>query len=368
MKRKELVKSARRIVVKVGTRVITHPDGTLDEKQIHHLAAQVSGLKEKGLQVIIVSSGAIGAGMAVLGLKKKPRDISGLQACAAVGQGRLIENYTRAFSKRGYITAQILLTADDLRHRARFLNARNTVFKLLDEGIIPVVNENDTVAIDEIKFGDNDRLSALVTNLAQADLLIILSDISGLYDKEGKVVHRVEKITREIEDLCGQTGSLLGTGGMVTKLEAARIVTRAGEGIIIANGRQRNILKTIFKPEIEGTFFDPHAEKLTARKRWLAFFTRPRGEVVVDKGAQEALAGKGKSLLARGIVAVGGNFQAGDAVDIVVKGGKKFACGLVNYNSEELAKIKGVNTACIHRILGYKKSDEIIHRNNMFII
>ncbi len=368
MKRKELIKNTRRVVIKVGTRVITNEDGTLNDKQIHHLAAQVAGLKEKGLQVIIVSSGAIGAGMAVLGLNKKPCDISGLQACAAVGQGRLIENYTRAFSKRGYVTAQILLTAEDLRQRARFLNARNTVFKLLNEGIIPVVNENDTVAIDEIKFGDNDRLSALVTNLAQANLLIILSDIPGLYDKEGKVISRVAKITREIEDLCGGTGSLLGTGGMVTKLEAARIVTRSGEGIIIANGRQRNILKTIFKPEIEGTFFEPHTEKLAARKRWLAFFTQPRGELVVDKGAREALTDKGKSLLARGIVAIDGNFQAGDAVDIVVKGGKKIACGLVNYNSEELARIKGVNTASIYRILGYKKSDEIIHRNNMFIV
>lgn len=355
------------IVVKIGTNIITYPDGKIDLGQIENLASQVSDLKGNGIRVIIVTSGAIGAGMAELGLKKRPRDISELQMCAAIGQGRLIEAYSQVFKKKGYIVAQILLTSEDLRSRSRFLNARNTMLRLLDRGIIPIVNENDTVAVEEIKFGDNDRLSALVANLVQADLLIVLSDVDGLYDREGHVIQRVSRITKEIEDLCGKSTSILGTGGMKTKLEAARIVTRAGESMIIANGRTPGVLERIFRGEPIGTYFEPHVEGLTARKRWLAFFTKPHGNIIIDRGAEEALIKRGKSLLASGIVEVRGNFKVGDVVNIISQDGKRIACGLVNYSSGELEKIKGLKTSQIQGVLGYKTSDEVVHRNNMSI-
>lgn len=355
------------VVIKIGTRVITHPDGTLDSGQIEGLVSQISSLKEKGMDVIIVTSGAIGAGMAELGLEKRPQDITELQMCAAIGQGRLIEIYSQAFKKKGHIVAQILLTAEDLRSRTRFLNARNTMLRLLEKGVIPIVNENDTVTVEEIKFGDNDKLSALVTNLTQADLLVILSDVDGLYDGKGKVIQKVSRVTKEIEDLCGKTDSILGTGGMQTKLEAARIVTRAGEGMIIANGRKPDVLTEIFKGEPVGTHFEPHVEGLTARKRWLAFFTKPHGNIIIDKGAEEALTQKGKSLLASGITGIKGNFKVGDVVNIVDPNGKKIACGLVNYSSGELEKIKGLRSSEIQKALGYKTSDEVVHRDNMSI-
>lgn len=344
------------IVIKIGTSVITHPDGRLDLNQIENLASQVANLKGKG--IVIVTSGAIGAGMAELGLKRRPQDISELQACAAVGQGRLIEAYNQAFKKKGHIVAQILLTADDLRNRVRFLNARNTMLRLLDEGVIPIVNENDTVAVEEIKFGDNDRLSALITNLVQADLLVILSDVDGLYDNKGRVIERVAHITKEIENLCGRKGSMLSTGGMQTKLEAAKIVTRAGIGMIIANGRKSGVLTGI---ESNGTYFEPHTKGLSAKKRWLAFFTKPHGSIIIDEGAEEALTQKGKSLLASGIIGVKGSFKVGDAVNIISSDGRKIACGLVNYTSSELEKIKGLKTSEIKN----KTSDEVIHRDNM---
>lgn len=346
------------IVIKIGTRVITDTDGRLDLSQIENLVTQISALKVKG--IVVVTSGAIGAGMAELGLKKRPKAIAELQACAAIGQGRLIEAYAQAFKKKGRIAAQILLTADDLRSRIRFLNARNTMLKLLEEGVIPIVNENDTVAVEEIKFGDNDKLSALVTNLVQADLLVVLSDVDGLYNKYGKVVERVTHITKEIEDLCGKA-STMGTGGMRSKLDAAKIVTRAGIGMIIANGRRPGVLTDIGSA---GTYFEPHSEGLSAKKRWLAFFTRPHGSIVVDKGAEEALCRKGRSLLARGITGVKGTFKAGDAVNIIGHDGKKIACGLVNYSSSELERIKGLKSAEIEN----KTTDEVIHRNNMSII
>lgn len=355
---------SKAFVIKIGTSIITHADGKLDLDQIDNLVSQVSGLKGKGVNVVIVTSGAIGAGMAELGLKKRPQDISELQACAAIGQGRLIETYSQAFKKKGYISAQILLTADDLRSRIRFLNARNTMLRLLEEGVIPIVNENDTVAVEEIKFGDNDRLSALVTNLIQADLLIILSDVDGLYDNKGHVVEKVVRVTKEIEELCGKKGSMLATGGMQTKLEAARIVTRAGEGMIIANGKKPDILMDIFKGAGIGTYFEPHTQGLSARKRWLAFFTKPHGSIIVDKGAEDALTQRGKSLLASGITGVKGAFKIGDAVNIISHDGRRIACGLVNYSSTELERIKGLKTAEIKN----KTSDEVIHRNNMSIM
>lgn len=368
MKRIELIKKAKRIVIKVGTRVITHSDGRLDTVQIEKLVNQISGLKQKGLQVIIVTSGAIGAGVARLGLKHRPQDISQLQACAAVGQSQLMQRYSEAFKKANYVVAQILLTAEDLRSRIRYLNARNTVFSLFDEGVIPIVNENDTVVIDEIKFGDNDRLSALVTNLVQADLLIALSDVDGLYNNNGDLIDEVTKITKEVQNWCKGKGTMLSTGGMFTKIEAAKIVTRTGEGMLIANGRNENVIADIFNGKAIGTFFKPQGKGLAGKKRWLAFFTKSQGRIIIDKGAHEALVKKGKSLLASGIVDVKGNFKAGDVVTITESDGAEFAHGLVNYSNEEILKIKGLKTSQIYAVLGQKTHDEVMHRNNIVIL
>ena len=368
MKRTELVKKSKRIVIKIGTRVITDSDGTLDAIQIERLVSQIASLKERGLQVIIVTSGAIGAGIAQLGLKHRPQGLSQLQACAAVGQSQLMQIYNEEFKKRHFVIAQILLTAEDLRSRTRYLNARNTVFSLLDEDVIPIVNENDTVAVDEIKFGDNDRLSALVTNLVQADLLVILSDVDGLYNDRGDLIGEVTKITREIEDWCKKKRTKLGTGGMFTKIEAAKIVTRIGEGMIVANGKRKDVIIDIFSGEHIGTFFEPIGEGLAGKKQWLAFFAKPQGNIIVDKGAHEVLVSKGKSLLAAGIIEIKGNFKVGDIVSVTDSMGTEFARGLVSYSSEEITKIKGLKTSQIHTTLGYKSHDEIIHRNNIVIL
>lgn len=368
MKRQDLIKKAKRIVIKIGTRVITHSDGTLDFAQIEKLAGDIAFLKQKGLQIIIVTSGAIGAGIARFGLNKRPEDLSQLQACAAVGQSELMHRYSEVFKKKGFIVAQVLLTAPDLRSRMRYLNARNTVFSLLERNVIPIVNENDTVGVDEIKFGDNDRLSALVTNLIQADLLVMLSDVSGLYDDKGKLIKEIDKITNGIEKFCKKKETMLSTGGMITKIEAAKIVARAGEATIIANGREENVITDIFRGRNIGTFFSPLGSGLAGKKRWLAFFTKAQGDITIDKGAKEALVKKGKSLLASGVVKVKGNFKIGDVVCVKDLNSQEFARGLVNYSTDEINKIKGLKTSQIHDILGYKIHDEVIHRNNIVIL
>lgn len=372
MKRDKLIKQTKKVVIKIGTRVITHHDGTLDLKQIEKLVRQIALLKDNGLQVIVVTSGSIGAGIAQLGLKKRPRDISQLQSCAAVGQSQLMHTYAELFKRRGFVVAQILLTAEDLRHRVRHLNARNTLFSLLERNVIPIVNENDTVVVDEIRFGDNDRLSALVTNLIQADLLVILTDVDGLYQplSEGKVKHvdSVSRITKEVENWCTKSNGGLGTGGMISKLESVKLVTRTGEGAVIANGRKKDVILDILQGIDVGTYFAPSGSKLASRKRWLAFFTKPHGTLIIDKGAREALVTKGKSLLAIGITGVKGEFKTGDVVVIADNSGNEFARGLVNYNKDEVDKIKGLRTTEIQNVLQYKTYDEVIHCNNIAMI
>lgn len=367
MKRLELIKKTKLVVIKIGTSTITHTDGLLDNPQIKNLARQISDLRKIGKQVIVVTSGAIGAGMAVLELKKRPNDIATLQACAAVGQGKLIETYTQAFKNENMTAAQILFTAEDLRSRHRFLNARNTILKLLERDVVPVINENDTVAVNEIKFGDNDRLSALTANLTQADLLIMLSDVSGFYDKNGQVINTISHISKDIDELCKGKGSALSTGGMKTKLLAAHIVMKAGIGMIIAGGRERDILARVMRGEDAGTFFEPHIDVMSSKKQWIAFFTKTHGSVILDKGAETAVASKGRSLLSSGITEIKGHFGAGDVINIVGFGGNEVGRGLSNYSSEELKKIKGLKTSEIEKILGYKTSDEVIHRDNMSI-
>lgn len=373
--RYEYIKDTKKIVIKIGTGVITDNAGYLDKKQIKGLAEQVVELKRRDFNVTVVSSGAIGCGMGELGLQKRPGTLPELQAVASIGQSKLISTYDSFFKSHGYHAAQILFTREDFENRKRYLNTCNTIHTLFRMNAIPVVNENDTISIDEIAFGDNDELSALVTNLIDADLLIILSSVDGLYDKqpEGEsrahVIPVVEHITHKTKQMAYNSKTLRGVGGMRTKLEAASIVTNAGEKVIIANGRQENVLLKIFQYENIGTLFLPKKEKLTSRKRWIGYSKKSKGSVFVDEGASAALSKKGKSLLASGIVSIEGDFEKGDIVSIC-KGENDgvFARGLTNYSSEEIEKIKGCRASSIHKILGYKSYDEVIHRDNLVLI
>lgn len=372
MNRKDIIKKTRRIVIKIGSAVLAGEghDG-VDESVFSHLAKDVSSVKDKR-EMVIVSSGAIAIGMKRLGLKEKVKNIPEKQAVAAIGQGSLMALYEKVFSPLKIRVAQVLLTHDDLSDRHRFLNAKNTLQTLLEYNAIPIINENDTVAVDEIKFGDNDNLSALVTNLVEADLLVILTDINGLYNKDPKInkdaelIPVVDDIDRFIS-VAGGTSGIYGTGGMQTKLEAAKKAAHFGVPTIVANGRGKNILKKIFSGEDIGTLFLPMEERLTSRKHWLAFSTRPAGSLILDDGAKNALLKKGKSLLSSGITGIEGNFDSGDAVSCVSPNGKEIARGIVNYSSEEIKRIKGLKTTEIEKILGYKYFDEVIHRDNLVI-
>lgn len=370
--KREIIREARRIVVKVGTAVLTTEEGSLDRLKLQSLARQVKTLRSEGLQVVMVTSGAIVAGMARLALKKRPETLPALQAAAAVGQGLLMATYDEFFSALGLKVAQILLTRGDFYDRARYLNARNTISALLDMGVVPIINENDTTATDEIKFGDNDLLSALVAGLLKADLLIMLSDVDGLYETapDGRLtlLSTVEEITDKVKSLVFETRSGVGTGGMESKLEAAALATSAGEAVLVANGRKENILLEIMSGSEVGTLFKAAKVRMTSRKRWIGFGARCRGEIIVDAGAREALVKRGKSLLASGIVAVEGQFQQGDVVAIKDDAGEEFARGLSNYSAEDVQKIKGLKTTQIASLLGFKPYDEIIHRDNMVIL
>ncbi len=372
MIRKDIIKKTRRIVIKIGSAVLAGEghDG-VDESVFSHLAKDVSSITDKR-EIVIVSSGAIAIGMKRLGLKEKVKSIPEKQAVAAIGQGSLMALYEKVFSPLKIRVAQVLLTHDDLSDRHRFLNAKNTLQTLLEYNAIPIINENDTVAVDEIKFGDNDNLSALVTNLVEADLLVILTDINGLYNKDPKINKDAELIP-VVDDIdkfvsaAGRTSGIYGTGGMQTKLEAAKKAAHFGVPTIVANGRERNVLKKIFSGEDIGTLFLPMEERLTSRKHWLAFSTRPAGSLILDDGAKNALLKKGKSLLSSGITGIEGNFDSGDAVSCVSPNGKEIARGIVNYSSEEIKRIKGLKTTEIEKVLGYKYFDEVIHRDNLVI-
>ncbi|MCF6148053.1 MAG: glutamate 5-kinase [Candidatus Kuenenia sp.] len=373
--RYEYIRKVKKVVIKIGTGVITDDTGYLDKKQIKRLAEQIIELKKRNFNVTVVSSGAIGCGMSELGLQKRPCTLPELQAVASIGQSKLISTYDSFFKSHGYHAAQILFTREDFENRKRYLNTFNTIHTLFKMKAIPVVNENDTISIEEIAFGDNDELSALVTNLIDAELLIILSSVEGLYDKqpEGKneanVIPVVEHITQKTRQMAYNSKTLRGVGGMHTKLEAASIVTSAGEKVIIANGRRENILLKIFQYENIGTLFLPKKEKLTSRKRWIGYSKKSKGTVLVDEGACSALSKKGKSLLASGIVSIEGNFGKGDIISICKNGSHDiFARGLTNYSSEEIEKIRGCSTSSIHKLLGYKSYDEVIHRDNMVLI
>jgi glutamate 5-kinase len=370
VKRKQLFSGVKRVVVKVGTNILTSEDGHLDRGQIESLCVQISELVKSKWEVVLVSSGAVAAGTAALGLRRAPKAIPEEQAAAAVGQGRLMHIYNECLGELG--VGQILLTQADLRDRRRYLNARNTILTLLRAGVIPIVNENDTVAVDELyfgsRFGDNDILSALVANLVEAQVLIMLTDVDGLlYEGDGKLIEMVEKVTPFLESHIRKKRSVFGKGGMVSKIKAAKIVTESGEMVVIANGRSPGVLKKILTGESVGTLFLPGEERIGGRKRWIAFTLESRGILRIDRGAGEALE-RGKSLLPGGIKAVEGKFRVGDAVAIMTGSGKEFARGLANYSSEEVKRIMGAKTKEIQSILGYKSYDEVIHRDNLVMM
>ena len=358
----------KRIVIKIGTRVITNDGGNIDEEILNGLVREMCELLGSGKELLVVSSGAIGAGMGLLNIKKRPSDLAELQSMAAIGQTHLMDTYNKYFKKDGYLTGQILLTQDDFDDRKRYLNIRYTINTLLKHKVVPIINENDTISTEEIKCGDNDRISSLVADLAEADALIILSDIDGLLDKNGQLVKDVERITDEIRAFVEKDCGSLGTGGMLTKIASAEFTTNCGIECYIANGRTKDILLNVTKGKGKFTHFKSRASKVKARKRWIGFGRKVKGVLVVDDGAKAAIIEKNKSLLSAGIIGKKGEFAAGDIVSITGKKGDEIARGITNYSSAELAKIKGAKTQDIEALLGYKDHDEVVHRDNLVIL
>jgi len=361
---------AQRLVVKIGTGVLTDARGRFDAVRFARLTADLADAA-RGREMVIVSSGAVALGVERLGLSSRPKDIPGKQAAAAVGQGVLMNRYENALGPAGFVTAQVLLTHDDFSNRTRYLNARHSLERLIEQGALPIINENDTVSVAEIKLGDNDSLAGLVVGLIEADLLVILSDVDGLYtadprsDKTAVKLDVVDKVTPDIERLAGGSVSGLGTGGMLTKVRAARRAAEAGAETVIAPGKMQGALLKVLAGEALGTRFKALEERLPARKRWLAHANKPKGTLKVDEGARKALVGSKRSLLPSGVREVVGQFKHGDAVDIAGPDGQVFARGLVAYSAEDLRKIAGKKTADIEAILGYKYLDEAVHRDDL---
>lgn len=372
--RRRILEKAKRVIVKVGSAVLTTDKG-LDLRVVNRLTDQIAGLHDRGLEIVLVTSGAVAAGRYVLGPEAADSCMVHKQAAAAVGQSRLMHSYDEAFERYGKITAQVLLTKDDLRSRERFLNARNTMCRLLDWRVIPIVNENDTVAVQELKlkFGDNDALSAMVANLIGADLIINLTSASGVYDDnplenpDACFVPCFEDISScNLQSMCrGKTGA--GTGGMLSKLMAARRAARIGVPTLIVSGKEKFVLEQIFNQEEIGTWVAPTQKMLSGRKFWLAYHLDPAGTITVDDGAVRALSAKGKSLLAAGITAVEGNFGMGALVKIVGLTGATVGVGLTNFKAAELRKIQGLSSAEIEQVLGPCPHQEVVHRDNMVL-
>jgi glutamate 5-kinase len=372
--RQEIVASAKTVVVKVGTNVLAGATGQLDRDRIQSLADQLHRVRAGGRKLVLVTSGAIGAGVGKLGLGKRPTDLPQLQACAAVGQSALMQLYQVCFTPHGVHTAQILLTAGDFDSRGRYLNVRNTIRTLFEYDALPIINENDTVSVAEIKFGDNDHLAAMVTNLLRAPLLVLLTNVDGLYSDDpktnpvAKLLATVPNIDRSVSELAAATKSALGTGGMKSKLRAARLATAAGEAVIMANGSHDGILDRIFAAEPVGTLFLPHGEDVPAWKRWLGFTARPKGTLRIDVGAKRAVVEQGKSLLPVGVTAVEGEFGKGDVVSICDETGGEIARGLSNYSSEDASRLRGKHTEQIASLLGSVPYPELVHRDNLVVI
>ena len=370
--RKFCFEYARRIVVKVGSNVLT-AENSLNLEAIRSISRQICHLIQTNIEVILVSSGAMASGIRKLELPKRPDEIPKRQAIAAVGQAGLIQAYERAFARYQKKVAQILLTSEDLANRQRYLNARNTLNTLLSWQVVPIINENDTVMVEEIQFGDNDTLAAMITLLMDAHMLINLTDIDGLYTKDprtctdAELIPVVTKFEKRIEKFAGDIPGALGTGGMLSKIRAARKLSAAGVPMVIANGMQPNILKRLFSGKDHGTFFIPRKEKLASRKCWIAFNLKPKGAVVIDAGAADAILKRGKSLLPGGITDVVGDFSVGAPVEFKDITNEVLGIGLVNYSASDIRKIKGLKSGQIKKYLGYKPFDEVIHRDNLAI-
>ncbi len=366
---------ARRLVVKVGTGTLTGPDGRFDRANCARLAAELAEVA-RGRRLVLVSSGAVALGAERLGLARtrgKPWDIPTKQACAAVGQPHLMAAWGEAFGARGRTVAQVLLTADDLASRKRFLNARRTFERLLDAGAVPVVNENDTVAVDEIKVGDNDSLAALVAGCVEADLVVMLTDVEGLYDRSpaepgAALVREIPRVTAEIERMAGGAGTERSVGGMVTKVKAARRLATQGVATALLSGRRPGAIGALLAGEAVGTVFAAGKERMPSRKGWLAVAARGKGVIVVDPGARRALVDQKRSLLPSGVRSVQGQFGIGDPVDIAVDPARPFARGLAGYAADEVRRIAGLKTGEIERALGYKYLDEVVHRDDLVVL
>lgn len=366
-------KNLKRIVVKIGTSILTDGQGAFDSSLLGGIVEDLSRLRQSGLEFALVSSGAIGAGIERLGLKSRPREISLKQAAAACGQSRLMHIYEDLFLRHSQEVAQVLLTHRDLSERKSYLNARETFAILLRHGIIPIINENDTVATEEIRFGDNDGLAALVANLLEADVLIILSDIEGLYQThskraKGRLIEVVEVVDDKILGLATSEMGRFSTGGMLTKVQAAQMATKAGSYVVIANGKRPGVVNKILTGEKVGTIFLPQIDKKSCRKCWIVFNLKPTGSLIIDDGAREAIARYGKSLLPSGITGIEGDFERGEAVAVIDLEGRELARGLVDYSRQELERIKGKKSSQIQAILGYKYDDEAIHRDNLVLL
>jgi len=373
MSRQQLTQS-RRWVIKIGSALLTNDGHGLNRDGIAAWVKQMASLQQRGIEVVLVSSGAVAEGMARLGWKTRPRALHELQAAAAIGQMGLVQNYESEFKQYQLHTAQVLLTHDDLASRKRYLNARSTLRTLLGLKVIPVVNENDTVVIDEIKFGDNDTLAALVANLIEADHLIILTDQAGLFDKnprehaDARLVDEAMAEDLSLDNMVSDKGGHLGRGGMLTKLRAARLAARSATSTIIAPGREPDILMRLARSEVVGTYLVAEQSQVTARKQWLAGHLQLRGKLVIDAGARRVLKEKGSSLLAVGVRGIEGKFQRGEVVACVDESGQEVARGLVNYNSDEIQRLMGQSSDKIESILGYVDEEELIHRDNMIIL
>lgn len=364
----------KRVVVKIGTSVLARPHGYgLDRKRVTVIAGDMANVCRKGYQAIIVSSGAIGAGMDVLKWDKRPAGLRDKQVASAIGQVALMETYTQAFQVHDITVGQVLLTREDLNTRERYLNARNTLLALVEHGIVPVINENDAVSTDEIQFGDNDSLAAIVAVKVEADLVIFLSDVDGLFklksDSDAAFIKEISSITPEIEALAGKGGTTKASvGGMFTKIMAAKTLMKSGIEMWIANGRRENVVNDIISGSGYGTRFVPNPEIIGARKRWIAFGSKSKGKIIIDTGAVTALTANGKSLLPSGIVKVEGDFSSGDSVSVVDAAGREIARGLTFYASEEVGRIKGFKSSQITHILGRRAYDEVIHRDNLVLL
>jgi len=369
-----LLQGAKRVVIKIGSSLLTNEGKGLDQAAIAQWADQIAALKRMGMEVVLVSSGAIAEGMQRLGWTRRPHALHDLQAAAAVGQMGLVQVYERSFHAHGIHTAQILLTHEDLADRRRYLNARSTLRTLLDIGVVPIINENDTVVVDEIRFGDNDTLGALVTNLIEADCLVILTDQAGLYtsdprkDSHARLVDRAEAGAPELEVMAGGAGSAIGTGGMATKVLAAKRAARSGAHTVIVSGREPKVLTRLADGEAMGTHLRAAHKPMAARKQWLADHLQVRGKLWLDRGAVEALIQDGKSLLSIGVGAIEGDFERGELVSCLDRQGHEIARGLVNYSAEDSRKIMHHPTSSIQELLGFIDEEELIHRDNLVIL